>query len=172
MVTQGATTVWESWGRDWAKPGGRRREDSMTMLAGVNGFFYRHLAGIEGPDFYGPGFMEPGYRKIHVTPYVLGDLKYARASIKTVRGMVSSCWEKSGNSLTLEVTIPVNSVAKVSVPKLGLQDVAVTESGKTVWKNGKFIKGVSGIIAGSETDDYVTFDIGSGSYTFRLWGQR
>jgi len=55
---------------------------------------------------------------------------------------------------------------------LGLKNVVVTESRNTVWKNGKFIKGVPGITAGTKVDDYVIFDVGSGSYTFRLNGQR
>jgi alpha-L-rhamnosidase len=74
--------------------------------------------------------------------------------------------------VTLEVVIPVNSEAKVSVPKMGLKNVSVSEGNKSVWKNGKFILGISGITQGTETDDYVTFDAGSGNYTFRLNGQR
>jgi len=85
-------------------------------------------------------------------------LTYANASLKTVRGLVSSSWKKTEDSVTLKITIPVNSEAKVSVPKLGLKNVVVTESRNTVWKNGKFVKGVSGITAGTEMDDYVTFE--------------
>jgi hypothetical protein len=77
---------------------------------------------------------------------------------------------KKDNSITLKVTIPVNSNAEVSVPKIGLRNVTVTESGKTIYKNGRFIKGVSGIGAATETDDYVTLETGSGSYSFKLQG--
>ena len=101
---------------------------------------------------------------------MLGDLTYVRAWIKTVRGPVRSAWSKKDNSITLKVTIPVNSDAEVSVPKIGLKNVTVTESGKTIYKNGRFIKGVSGIIAATETEDFVTFEIGSGSYSFNLQG--
>ena len=86
--------------------------------------------------------------------------------------MVSSSWNKTDDSLILEVTIPVNSVAKVSVPKIGLRNIEVTESDKTIWKNGKFIRGAFGITNGTETAEYVTFDVGSGSYRFRLKGQK
>ncbi len=143
MVSQGATTVWESWGRKTIRYGG---EDSMTMLAGIGRFFYNDIAGIGEPDFYGSRRFVPGYGHIVIKPHVLGDLKYASASIKTVRGIVSSSWKRTEDSLTLEVAIPVNSTAKVNVPKIGLQNVTVTESGRIVYKAGRFIKGVAGII--------------------------
>ena len=164
MVKQGATTIWEAWGLG-------NNAESMIMWATIDEFFYSDLAGIKGPDYYGPTYMTPGFRQIHIEPHVLGDLTGAMASIKTVRGIVSSGWKKDGNSLALKVSIPVNSQAKVSVPRMGLKNVTVTESGKSIWKTGKFIKGVSGITAGSETSDYVTFDVGSGPYAFRLSGE-
>jgi alpha-L-rhamnosidase len=135
----------------------------MKMFGSTEKFFYKDLAGI-GP-------AAPGFRKINIIPRIVKDLTYARASLKTVKGLVSSSWKKTDDSLILEVTIPVNSVAKVSVPKIGLRNVNVTESDKTIWKNGRFIKGISGITAGSQTDDYVTFVTGSGSYLFKLSGK-
>jgi alpha-L-rhamnosidase len=71
----------------------------------------------------------------------------------------------------MDVTIPANTTAKVSVPTMGLGNVGVTESGKAVWKDGSYVGGVAGISAGSGTADYVTFDAGSGSYSFHLTGR-
>jgi alpha-L-rhamnosidase len=82
--------------------------------------------------------------------------------------VIRSAWSKGANSINLKVTIPVNSHARVSVPKIGLKDVTVTESGKAVFSKGRFIKGVSGITAATESDEYVTFEVGSGSYSFSL----
>ncbi len=171
MIEQGATTIWEAWGREW-KTSKRKREESMVMFATIDGFFYNYLAGIQAPDYYGPGYMPPGFRYIQIKPYVLGDLTYASGFIRTVRGMISASWKRTDDSLTLEVAIPVNSQARISVPKIGLQNVTVTESEKAVWKNGTFIPGISGITKGNETEDYVMFETGSGSYRFRLQGQR
>jgi len=70
--------------------------------------------------------------------------------------------------VSLEVTIPVGSEAKVGVPKMGLQDVTVEEGGKAVWRNGSYVPGAAGITGGSETAEYVTFDTGSGTYGFIL----
>jgi len=160
MVKGGATTIWEAWGKSNAA-------DSMIMWATIDEFFYNDLAGIRGPDYHGPGYMTPGFREIEIKPHVLGDLTSASASIKTARGMISSSWKKTDNSLTLEVSIPVNSRAKVSVPKIGLENVTISESGKIIWKDGSYVGGVTGITDGSDSADYVTFDVGSGFYSFK-----
>ena len=168
MVQEGATTIWESWGRSWlSNP--RERHESMIMLSFIEKFLYEDLAGIRGPAYHATRCITlPGYRQITIQPRILGDLKSASASIKTVRGMVSSSWKRSGSSLSLDVAVPVNSEAKVGVPKMGLQDVVVEEGGKVVWKNGSYVAGTAGITGGSESADYVTFDTGSGTYRFHL----
>ncbi len=169
MVKQGATTIWESWGGDWANTTRHgNRADSMMMWGCIDKFFYNYLAGIKGPDYHGPGYMAPGFKEIEIKPHVLGDLTSASASVKTVRGMVSSSWEKTDHSLTLEVSIPVNSQAKVSIPKIGLEDVTIFEGGRTIWKDGSYIGDVVGVTDGNENADYVTFEVGSGSYSFKV----
>jgi len=138
------------------------------MWTSIDEFFYNDLAGIEGPDYYGPSYMNPGFRQIHIKPHVLGDLKYAKALIKTVRGTISSSWKKRENSLILEVILPVNSQAKVSIPKMGLHNVTIKEGGKVIWKDGSYVSSIAGISDGSESANYVIFNIGSGSYSFEL----
>jgi alpha-L-rhamnosidase len=126
MVQQGATTIWESWGRSWPHSD-RERHESMIMLSFIEKFFYEDLAGLRGPAFHATRSMPPGYRQVVIQPRVLGDLSRASASIKTVRGTVSSSWQRSGNAIRRDVAIPVNSEAKVSMPKLGLNNVRVEE---------------------------------------------
>ena len=113
----------------------------------------------------------PGYKRITIRPQIVGDLTYARASLKTVRGLAEIDWKKGHKSLNLKVTIPVNSTAEVNVPKMGLKAVTVTEGGRHLWKSGTFIGGVPGIASASETADYMTFETDSGSYAFEISGQ-
>jgi len=167
MVDQGATTIWESWGGStWA--GGGSGADSMIMWATIDEFFYNDVAGIRGPEYYGPEPMTPGFRQIEIRPHVVDDLTYARARVRTVRGVIKSAWKKDGNSLTLDVTIPAGTRAKVSVPTMGLKDPAVSESGRRVFQDGTYVAGVAGIRGATRSDEYVTFDVGSGVYVFRL----
>ncbi len=53
---------------------------------------------------------------------------------------------------------------------MGLEAVGITESGRPVWKDGSYLDGVAGINGGGRTADSVTFDTGSGTYSFRLNG--
>ena len=165
MVSQGATTVWEGWS---LRNGTYQAEESMTMLTGVGRFFYEGIAGIQEPNFYGAREFVPGYGLIRIMPHVLGDLTYASASIKTVRGIVSSEWKKTDNSFVLVVKIPANANARVSVPETGSKNTTITEGGKIVWEHGAFVKGVAGIKSGKHEDGYVTFDAGSGEYQFKV----
>lgn len=134
------------------------------MWGTIDEWFYKALAGIDvNPD-------NPGYKDITIKPHVLGDLTWAQASVKTVRGMVVSDWTRGAGSLTLNVTVPGNSSANVQVPKVGLTNVSVTEGGAMIWQNSSFVAGVTGITAGSENSDYVMFDVGSGNYDFEISG--
>jgi len=169
MVAQGATTIWENWGQSQNRDYGA---ESMVMWLTIDEFFYNDLAGIKGPEYYGSDVMSPGFAQINIKPFVSGNLTWASGSIKTVRGMISSSWKRTDDSITLKVTIPGNCQANISVPKIGLKNVIITEGGKTIWENGKFIKGISGITNAAETKDYITFETGSGSYTFVLKGQK
>jgi alpha-L-rhamnosidase len=97
---------------------------------------------------------------------VLGDLTHAEASMPTVHGKVASSWKKDGYQLTLNVTIPVNCTGRVSVPKLGNKQVQITEGGKPIWRDGKYVAGASGIHNGRDEPERVTFEVGSGDYEF------
>ncbi len=161
MIREGATTIWERW--EYLAGGGMNSHNHI-MFGSVDAWFYKVLAGIN-VDPAGPGF-----RRIIIKPYIVGDLKYVSASIKTIRGTVSSSWIRDKDSLVLNVTLPVNTQAKVSLPRMGLESVIIKESGKIIWKDSSYIEGVSGITAGNEEDEYVIFNIGSGSYSFEISG--
>jgi hypothetical protein len=66
----------------------------------------------------------------------------------------------------VEVTVPVNSEGEVNLPLSGLKNPVIKEGGREIYKNGSYIQGVSGITTGKRDDGYVTFDVGSGTYSF------
>ena len=172
MVSQGATTIWECWGQDWA-PGHKpratsHRADSMMMWGCIDKFFYHCLAGLEEPGFHGSDTMAPGFREFRIAPHVAGDVTWARASIKTVRGTVASSWKLVDGALELAVQIPVNSHATVAIPKLGWDAVTVTEQGRELFRHGEIAGTVAGVLGGSENTRQVELRVGSGSYSFTL----
>ena len=156
QIAKGATTVWESWNGDPEE----ELSLNMKMFCSTEVFFYRTLAGISPTS--------AGYRTIAIGPSVVGGVTGVEAVVETQSGTVASAWQREEGAFAMQVTIPVNSRAEVSVPKLGLGSVAIQEGGKTVWEEGVYRPGAAGIEAGEENRDAITFQVGSGSYDFRL----
>ena len=156
MIREGATTIWERW--EYLTGEGMNSHDHI-MFGTVDTWFYKALAGIR--------LEEPGFKSFTVKPFVPEDLTHAQASTKTVNGIISSEWSKSYNSFKLNVVVPVNTKAKVYVPKLKFNKVLVKESEKIIWRDSKFIE-TEGILSESEEENYVVFEVGSGSYHFEV----
>jgi len=51
---------------------------------------------------------------------------------------------------------------------LGLKNPVVREGETIVWKNGSYTQGVVGISSAKQEREYITFEVGSGSYAFRI----
>ena len=172
MVSQGATTIWECWGRDWA-PGHKpratsHRADSMMMWGCIDKFFFCGLAGLDEPGFHGSDTMAPGFREFRIAPHVAGDVTWASARIKTVRGVVASSWKLADHALAIAARIPVNSRATVVIPKLGWDSVTVSEQGRPVFRHGSVTGTVAGVLGGFETSTHVALRVGSGAYSFTV----
>jgi len=161
MIQNGATTVWERW-ELMTGPG--MNSHDHPMYGSIGSWFYKGLAGIK-PSEDGPGFT-----KFIIKPNIPKDLKWVKCSLRTIKGTAISNWEKKEDSLMLEVKIPFNTEARVYIPKLNIKDkkFVIKEGEIEIFKDGKFLNKVEGIINGKEDNEYVIFDIGSGSYSFTL----
>lgn len=105
-LTQGATSSWETWAN-----ADLSQSLSHPFLGTYQEWLYEHLAGIQSAS--------PGYASVKIQPIAPAALAYASASLQTPRGVVSSAWKRSGNTLTLDVTLPMNVGADIYVPKVG-----------------------------------------------------
>jgi alpha-L-rhamnosidase len=159
MIREGATTLWERW--EYLDGAGMNSHNHI-MFGSIDAWFYKVLAGINVDPSH------PGFQRFIIKPYIVGDLDHVSASLQTIRGLVSSSWRKEKDSLSLDVVVPVNSQAKVSVPVLGWKDPLVRETGTVIYEHGSYVHGVTGIAPGTREDNYVTFEVGSGSYSFRI----
>jgi len=164
MLANGATTVWELWQN---KVGPSMNSQNHHMLGSVDIWFYEGLAGINVDP------SQPGYRHFFITPQIVRDLTSVSATIGTVRGNVTSAWTHEPGVITLQVDVPVNSTATVSIPRdvVEMTEIAVREGDRAVWENGRFVAGTPGVTAGKYADSVVSFEVGSGHYAFRLEGK-
>ncbi|TDW93091.1 alpha-L-rhamnosidase [Kribbella pratensis] len=110
-VTMGATTVWERY--DSMLPDGSINPGEMTSfnhyaLGAVADWMHRRVAGLAPVD--------PGYRTFEVRPLLTDHLTKASAKHLTPYGEASAAWVRDNGQVTLSVTVPVGSKAKVAVP--------------------------------------------------------
>ncbi len=142
MIANGATTLWELWKLE---TGGGMNSHNHQMFGSVVDWFFGGVAGINT-------LPAPGYRQFVIAPQPDPRVESAQALVKTVNGPVSSAWNQSADGFTLRIEVPVNTEARVVVPKLEM----------TLQTDDPDLKPVE------ETPAACIFALGSGAYEIRL----
>jgi alpha-L-rhamnosidase len=147
-VTKGATTIWETWeGID--ETGKPNLSLNHYSPGAVINFLHRVVAGIQA--------AEPGYKRIAIHPLPGGGLTSAKASYESVYGRIASAWERNDGRMRLDVNIPANTRAVVTLPGAALEQV--TESGVP-------LANAEGIGTPIQQGTDVQLPVGSGVYRF------
>ncbi|MFT3751530.1 MAG: glycoside hydrolase family 78 protein [Paludibacter sp.] len=104
QLKYGATTLTEQWdprqGASW----------NHFMLGQIDEWFFASLAGIQIDP------KQPGMKHIIIKPEPVGDLKFVKASTKSLYGNIAVNWKLEGKQFHLHVTIPQNTSADVYLP--------------------------------------------------------
>ena len=119
-VTMGATTIWERW--DSMLPDGTVNPGEMTSfnhyaLGAVADWLHRTVAGLAP--------TEPGYRRLEVRPRPGGGITSAAARHLTPYGPAALSWRLTDGEMTVEVTVPPNTTARVTLPKSDIEPFEV-----------------------------------------------
>jgi alpha-L-rhamnosidase len=151
LIDRGATALTEFFDM--------RYSHNHCMFGQVIEWFYGSVAGISS--------TKPGYEEIRIKPYV-GNLTSCNSSVNTIRGKVVSNWSVGNDGVfTLDVTIPANTTANISIPKIDYnEDWAIQESRGICWQNGAYGDGTPGITGGADDGKFITLKAGSGKYIF------
>ncbi|VAX29743.1 alpha-L-rhamnosidase, partial [hydrothermal vent metagenome] len=157
MVEKGATTIWELWNGDTEGPGMNSR--NHFALGSVGAWYYGYLAGIR------PTPKAPGFKKVILAPMPADGLDWAKANVKTTYGEVSSYWQRKGNNIEYDFTVPANTSAVFHLPFLGKNIKSVSESGVAVYKNGQLIP-TEGIGLIDNNDKEAVVSLAAGKYHF------
>ena len=138
-VNLGATTIWERW--DSLNPDGSMRSpqintfdpDGSMRSAKMNSlnhyaygsiveWMYRDMCGINPIS----GDDESGFRTARIAPRPDSSLQWARARFRSAAGVYESGWRiDSSGCVTLELTIPFNTYAKVVLSGTQISDVSI-----------------------------------------------
>jgi alpha-L-rhamnosidase len=153
-ITRGATTMWERW--DGVRPDGTFQDPGMNSFnhyafGAVGDWMYRNIGGIDLDP------AVPGYRRSRIAPLVGGRVTEARTSLETPYGRLMTEWKLRGEFFTLDVSIPANTTAEVT-----LRDTYMDQ----VRESGHPISGTEGIHSVHQRGNEVVLVIGSGHYQF------
>lgn len=144
QVNKGATTIWEHW--DGIKPDGSMWSPGMNSFnhyayGSVCDWVFRVVGGIDTDR------GKVGYRHILLKPvFACTQITWAKTSYESVYGNVALSWEKKDGSVTVNVTVPPNTSATLTLPGA---------------KSG-VINGVNFTAAANDA----VCELGSGSYSF------
>ena len=112
-VTHGATTMWEHWNS--IKEDGSFWSDEMNSFnhyayGAVYDWIFSTSVGIS------PVESAPGYREVTITPHPCRELGFAKASIESRSGKITSHWHYEGDRIHYEFEIPEGVRAHISLP--------------------------------------------------------
>ena len=110
-VTMGATTIWERW--DSMLPDGTINPGEMTSfnhyaLGAVADWLHRTVAGLAAAT--------PGWKRLRIAPRPGPGITAAAATHETPYGPAAVAWDVDGTEFTVDVTVPPNTTAEISLP--------------------------------------------------------
>jgi len=120
--------------------------------------FLKYICGIQPTS--------GGFARFDIRPEI-GGLTFAEGTVPTVKGLITTRWEKSaGGHFLLSVTVPANTCASIYIPKISKENFVMTESGKQLWPAKPGIVD-SGVLAVSDEGSFIKCVAGAGKYEFK-----
>lgn len=111
-VNMGATTVWERWNS--ILPDGSFNPANMNSLnhyayGSIGSWMYSRLAGLR--------LLEPGYKKFAVKPMFIKGITWVELEFNSIYGMIKVNWRCENGTITVDVTVPVNTSCVLTLPE-------------------------------------------------------
>ena len=105
-IHDGYTSLAETW---TMSPQFRDASLDHIFFGDISAWLVNDIVGIRKDD------LAPGFGHIIIAPHFVDGLDWAKASYKSVRGLIKAGWKKEGGKVTLEVSIPENTTATVRI---------------------------------------------------------
>lgn len=144
QLAQGATALTEAWDAN------HHSSHNHFMLGHVTEWFYGYMLGIR------PDPTAPGFKRVLIEPTPCGDLAWAEGSYEGPHGPIAVRWEREGGEFRLNVTVPANSTALVTLP---------TDDADSIREGGQPLADARGVrLASDAADGKATLAVDSGEY--------
>ena len=148
--------MWERW--DGIRPDSSFEDPGMNSFnhyafGAVGDWMYQNIGGIDVDP------AAPGYRRSRIAPRPGAGLTSARASLETVYGTLSSAWRLNQQGFELDVTIPANTSAEITLWDAPLDHVR---------EAGVSLNAREGVRTARQRGKDVVVEVGSGRYSFAV----
>jgi len=165
MIESNFSSLWEHYDRFWATWLNDFDEGS-SLNHGWN-----PPAIVLGQSIAGIRPVEPGWKLFQVLPQE-AFLTSITTSVPTIKGPVKVEIAKNATQYRLSVNVPPGTEAIVGIPLASFVHLdSVKVNGKSCWRTGgATMPNALGIKAGGESDGYVRFAVGEGSWKFVAQG--
>lgn len=154
-IVNGSTSIWERW-NSYTKDQEQNSNINVAMnsfshyaFGSVAEWMFMHAVGIDSEDY--------GYRNIIIKPAISKEMQFIDGSYESINGLIASSWNWVGDTISIDVTIPVNTKAKIYIP---------TTNVKNLKEGGKIVSGEDTIKVVAFKNELVVVEVGSGSYSF------
>ena len=128
-----------------------KQSKNHVMMGSIDAWFYKYLAGIQLDE------KNPAFSSFVVKPLKLDSLGSAAAKIETMRGTISSAWQRENGNFTINVEVPFNTTAMVYIP---------STSSQIFRESGIPAQNVVGVEDKGYKNGSHIFRVHSGSYSF------
>lgn len=157
-VENGSTTIWERWDS-------YTKEDGFKYNAAMNSFnHYAFGAVCEWMFSNAAGIQQtsPGFATFDIRPEIdpkqgADRIGYLNASYHSLHGEIKSQWKKEAGKISINVSIPVNTVATVYLPTAVQEGVLLNGKKLALQPDARVIGNENGKVA---------VQLGSGDYHF------
>jgi len=143
QLKKGATALTESWAAL------TNVSNNHLMLGHLMEWFYAGLAGIGQMD------KSIAYKEVLITPRIIKEIESAEAQFESPYGRITSHWKKRDGGVVVNIEIPANSKARISLP--------ITPS-QHVYESGKLVDNSEDIHILERLYNSINLKLGSGNY--------
>jgi hypothetical protein len=152
MLAHGATALTESWQAYGFV------SNNHFMLGHLMEWLYSGLGGIKQTP------ASVAFREVAIEPQPVGDVTWAKTSYETPYGTVRCYWERNDDKFVLNVSVPANSSAVVTLP--------ATDASKVSDFGTPLKRSADATILSPDNDNggRLRIKIGSGEYRFEVQG--
>lgn len=149
---QGLTTLYERYANDK-----KSRGTPNHAWNAPNYVLSCYIAGIKATDV--------GWKTFQVLPN-LAHLTSIKQVVPSVKGKIIVDIKLDDDVYAIDVQSPQDTTGVIGIPKQSISPKTITVNGKTVWEDGQFEEGLTGVGWAGEDDKYLKFSVAAGTWSF------